>query len=542
MPASSSLRAASRRAATIVVLLALLLGLQPPSPVHAATYDVDRFDDAYSVWACTAAPNDCTLRGAIRKSTTTPEADTILLPAGTYYLAPEMYPGQPDNEWGDMHINPNGDLTIQGAGNSATIIDAVGAATGEGAIYYTQTGGGTLTLSFLKITAGAAGAITSLGSLSLDGVVLDGNSRTGGGGAIYQWASGATLSLAGVSIRNNTATLQGGGIYQHGGVLNITESEISDNHVTTNGSGGGIRMDSTVTGFTLNWVRIIGNTAPPGFGGGGVAIAGGSGTIANVELAGNSAGGDGGGLVMASNGMLTMSDSVVSGNTSAGNGGGVRIYDGATVTLERCTLSGNVANGTTSPGGGAGIFLTNSTLALINSTVSGNSAKLDGGGLGGYSFDPAPWATITSATITANTADSDGADGGDGGGLYVSNGTVVLTGSIIAGNIGAQCARSEVGTLTSNGYNLASDASCELDSPGDLPSTAPGLGPLADNGGVNLTHALLPRSPAIDAGDAGYCPDTDQRGVTRPIGAECDIGAFEAPRWVWLPLIFRQFP
>jgi hypothetical protein len=53
------------------------------------------------------------------------------------------------------------------------------------------------------------------------------------------------------------------------------------------------------------------------------------------------------------------------------------------------------------------------------------------------------------------------------------------------------------------------------------------LGPLQDNGGSTVTHALLPGSPAIDAGDPTRCRGTDQRGVPRPQGAECDIGAFE---------------
>ncbi len=539
MPASSSLRAASRRVATIVVLLALLLGLQPPRPVHAATYDVDRFDDAYSVWACTAAPNDCTLRGAIRKSMTTPEADTILVPAGTFYLAPAMYPGQPDDEWGDIHVNPDGDLTIQGAGNSATIIDAVGGATGDCAFYYMPSASGTLSLINLKITGGAAGAIIAYGSLSLTGVILEGNSASGSGGGLYSWGTGQTLTLAGVTIRNNQAGLRGGGISQHGGVLNLTESDVSDNHVLTNGTGGGIALDSSVTGFSFDLVTISGNSTPSGFGGGGLAIAGGSGTLSRVWIQDNVAGGSGGGLTVAGTTTLTLTNSVVSGNTSEGNGGGVNINDGTTVTIERSEISGNVSNSATSSGGGGAIYFWDSTLTLRNSTVSGNTAKANGGGL--CTILAGTSATIDSSTITANASDSDGLDGGSGGGLYLGNASVTLVGSIIAGNTGVQCVRG-LGTLDSGGYNLSSDDSCELDGPGDLPSTAPKLGPLDDNTGINMTHALLPGSPAIDAGDASYCPPTDQRGVTRPIGAECDIGAYEAPVWVWLPLVFRQFP
>jgi len=55
----------------------------------------------------------------------------------------------------------------------------------------------------------------------------------------------------------------------------------------------------------------------------------------------------------------------------------------------------------------------------------------------------------------------------------------------------------------------------------------PLLGPLADNGGPNKTMALQPGSPAIDAGNNTTCPGTDQRGILRPQGSICDIGAFE---------------
>ena len=92
--------------------------------------------------------------------------------------------------------------------------------------------------------------------------------------------------------------------------------------------------------------------------------------------------------------------------------------------------------------------------------------------------------------------------------------------SIIAGNTGSQCSG-----ITSLGHNVFSDDSCGHSGPGDMPSTDPMLGPLANNGGPTPTHALLAGSPAIDAGDSTGCPTSDQRGYSR--SGVCDMGAFE---------------
>src|SRR5262249_37062439 len=83
--------------------------------------------------------------------------------------------------------------------------------------------------------------------------------------------------------------------------------------------------------------------------------------------------------------------------------------------------------------------------------------------------------------------------------------------------------------LHSAGHNLEGGTDCSFGSPGDLQNRDPLLGALANNGGDVDTLALLGGSPAIDAGDGVGCPATDARGVARPQGSACDIGAFEAP-------------
>ena len=105
---------------------------------------------------------------------------------------------------------------------------------------------------------------------------------------------------------------------------------------------------------------------------------------------------------------------------------------------------------------------------------------------------------------------------------------VTIQNSIVAGNglYGCQVEGGANAVLTSLGNNVFGDDSCGA-AAGDQTFTDPVLGPLADNGGPTLTHALLAGSPAIDAADAASCSATDQRGVARPQGAGCDVGAFE---------------
>jgi hypothetical protein len=119
---------------------------------------------------------------------------------------------------------------------------------------------------------------------------------------------------------------------------------------------------------------------------------------------------------------------------------------------------------------------------------------------------------------------------GDGGGIA---GTVTLQNSIVASNSGGNCKSGVV----SKSYNLSSDGTCNFSNSGDRNNTDPKLGPLQNNGGPTFTMALLPGSPAIDAGNPSGCNDgqgnllaTDQRGMPRPDKEDtggCDMGAYE---------------
>jgi hypothetical protein len=127
--------------------------------------------------------------------------------------------------------------------------------------------------------------------------------------------------------------------------------------------------------------------------------------------------------------------------------------------------------------------------------------------------------TLTNSTLSGNSATVDG------GGIW-NAATLTLTSSIVANSpSGGDC---NGATPTSGGHNLDSDGTCVTSGGTDQPASDPLLGPLADNGGPTLTHLPQIGSPVIDTGGAAPCPTaTDQRGVARPQRAACDIGAVE---------------
>jgi len=221
-------------------------------------------------------------------------------------------------------------------------------------------------------------------------------------------------------------------------------------------------------------------------------------------------GATGGGILAEGN--LVMMSTTVTGNQAAGagsSGGGISVSPTAIVVLSQTTIDQSAAPI------GAGLFVGGGQLAVGNSTISGGSgtdgsavAQLDG--------------TVELRGVTVF-------DRSGGTAVHVSGGSLSMRGSIID-----SAATACQGTVTSGGYNAATDATCGLDQVTDLPSTDPQLGPLADNGGPTFTHLPGVGSPAINAipaGASGLCADPaaiDQRGAHRPFGVRCDIGSVEA--------------
>src|SRR5204863_4677415 len=171
-------------------------------------------------------------------------------------------------------------------------------------------------------------------------------------------------------------------------------------------------------------------------------------------------------------------------------------------------------------------------LTISNSTLSGNTATFFGGGIyndGDFGGNAA--LRINNSTLSGNLANSGGAiyNTGShiGGTATLGIGNTILNSGPRGGTL-----FNNGGTVTSHGYNLSDDdAGGFLTGPGDQINTAPLLGHLQDNGGPTITHALLPSSPAIDAGDPNFTPPPflDQRGsgFSRVVNGRIDIGSFE---------------
>jgi hypothetical protein len=213
---------------------------------------------------------------------------------------------------------------------------------------------------------------------------------------------------------------------------------------------------------------------------------------------------DGGGILARASTKLTLIDSTVSGNTARQSGGianGTRISAdrGGDVLIVNSTVSGNTATAASGGGmGAAGIGNVNGTLSLVNSTVSGNVTGGRGGGIYNEAIQTISSVNLVSSTISDNA-------GAGGANLHNSgNGGAALfrlRGTIVSDfRNGSNCGASGNGSFTSLGYNLADDGGCALTESTDRPETDPLLGPLAANGGPTLTHALLAGSPAIDHG------------------------------------------
>ena len=401
-----------------------------------------------------------------------------------------------------------------------------------------QDGTGYVELRNVTLTRGGSdgpgAAVTTRGEIMVvDSKVHENLAEEPGGGIMSQRRATIVRSV----ITGNLANDDGGGVYARRGGVQVFDSIVNGNLV--DGSGGAIGS----TGDIL---------------------------VVRSHVDGNTTDGDGGALYADEDGDITVIDSTVDGSDADGPGGAIFTLDGD-VTVVNSTVNGNRADDR------GGAISGEADVMIINSTIARNAAVAHvGGGI---------WARgdlyIANSTISHNFAE------GLGGGVFGA-GTVGLVKSTImdniapvAANLGAGERLDAFGSIIgppdteftggqvqptgrncqvpagrSYGYNFVSDASCGLSAPTDIVGSAdPMLGELSQNGGLGETRQPEPGSPVLDripAADCGFAPfgdvhegdqhlegliadrlalaATDQRGVPRPQGPACDIGALEVAK------------
>lgn len=377
---------------------------------------------------------------------------------------------------------------------------------------------GDLVLSDVSVTGntaeGEGGGVATVGksTLAITRGVFSGNACADAGGGVSTATEGA-VTIDASEFSENSAE-EGGGLMLDGkGPARVVDSIFSENAVTGEGGGIGIDSDGVVE---IADCMVLGNSA--GLRGGGILNSGALVTFERLTISGNSALSDGGGIDNQSSGQFTILDSSITSNTAENGGGFANVAD-ATMLISRSLFWDNRASGV----GGGFLHRSDGASEMENCTLSGNHAGEIGGGL---MLDADADLHVVNVTITGNTAPL-GAGVGTPNGVVnvpvVSNPQSIFRNTIVAGNFGdSEC----YGAFTSEGGNIDGGTSCYLQTPSDHVNVIPAMGPLANNGGRTMTHALLAGSRAIDAG-VNPCPPTDQRGVSRPQGNGCDCGAFE---------------
>jgi hypothetical protein len=360
-------------------------------------------------------------------------------------------------------------------------------------------------------TPGSGSPVITITGAGAGSTIIDANHLD----RVFHVHSYRAAAITDVTMRNGypaKANDNGGGIFNEG-LLTVSRAAISANHVA-DGEGGGI------------------NNAP-------LATL----TLQNSTLSQNSSDFFGGALY--NNSILNLYDSTLSQNRSLVAGGA--ISNAGILKVSGSAIFGN------NSGDGGGIYTSNATLYVINSTISQNYANTNGGGIAKYGTNQL--VALYNTTIIDNDADHDRDQfGGIGGGVYsVAGAQFIVVNTLIARNtIGNTPIYDDCnGTLEAYGKNLFSDMSgCNI--PNALNAgliLINSIGPLQNNGGSTQSYALLPGSSAIDSTfDNLGCVDengtkliTDQRGFARPVGARCDVGAFEySPlRYLYLPVIYH---
>ena len=502
--------------------LVLAIGLAATQAAYAATFTVTNTDDS--------GPGS--LRQGILNANGNPGADTINFNLSgcpcTIALATEL-PSITDA------------LAIDGPGAAALTISGHNLdpdVPGASVLTIIVVDSGTVDLQGVTLANGDFG-IANHGTLAVRNSILSTNRQHG-------IANQGTLTVINSTFLANGDHDTGGAIVNFHGAVVVSDSLFASNKAS---AGGAIQN----LGRTLTVVNCIFASNEGSFGGAIHNSDGGTATVINTTFTANYASlgagiynSDGRGV-----GLVTVINSTFQ-NNSAESGGGIA-NDGATSVIDT-TFAGNIATFAAAIDSGHG------TLTVRNSTFSGNRAQADTGATGAIANHFAT-VTVSNSTFSANSVTGSLGAGAisnyDRGALTVSNSTffansatggssaggilnfggghVTVANTLIAGGLsGENCVGDSVAAESTT--NLADDASC---GPSFAQRTTAEIhiGPLANHGGSTQTHALLPGSVAIDAGDPAVCAappvsNRDQQRRPRPVdgdgkGAVCDIGSVE---------------
>lgn len=462
------------------------------------------------------------LVNAINTANTNPGADILELSAGCAYTLTTV--NNTDPLYGDNGLPViTSEITMHG--NGASISGITNEVT-EGFNLLQINDDAVVNLDQLTITKGNS-AIRNLGALTVtDSALSDNRQPHRHGAALY---NKGTATLLRTTLDHNWG--EAGGAIFNMGTVDIRDSSFTWNDAL---GGAGALANSGVSANIINTTFAHNGASAVGSSGYGGAIYNRAPmTIENClfqENVGVNSVGLGSGGAIDNRNWLTVRNSRFIKNKSDFGGA---VFNDGTLTLETSTFKGNI-------GTHGGAVANHATLTLSASTFIRNRARF-GGGI--YNSGPA---TIANATLYGNRAGKYGGNIANAGDMLVVNATLAhgrakkgasiynsyreltLQNTILEKALGANC-YVEGGSIINGKRNLDADGSC-----GVGPATNPLLDPkgLQNNGGPTRTIGLLKTSPAVDKGKDSVCNTApinglDQRGITRPQGAHCDIGAYE---------------
>ncbi len=503
-----------------ILLLVLSTFALPITGAEAASFPVSTTSDSNS-GACT--PGACTLRQAVEAANISFGPDEVSLPNGEYSLT-----------FGQLPIGD--DLTISGGGAGSVSI----VSDGSSRVIAIGNAAYSLTINGVRISGGrvkgtgasqaGGGAIYNAGDLRLEGVVVSGNlvepadvsGTSPKGGGIF---NAGNLVIVGSTIAKNVATARpfNGGVPAGGGVFNAGSAEIVHSRFLENET-------QTATGGIPEGAGLFSE---------GTSSQQASATVVRSVFEGNATIGEGGtipsgGAIGAGEGSLSVRESTIRDNKAVAGAGGISqggafyVWSGDFQLAESLVAGNRSESATIADAGGFMILGTvDDAQSIANSTIVDNRATSPTSAAGGgllHLGSAEGTLEVLNSTIAANS--STGAGGNIADFSSSGDGETKLRNSIVAAGSATEKGANCNGPIESAGHNIDSLDQCNFKAPGDKVNTNPLLGPLAANGGTTETMALFAGSPAIDA--AGEpCPATDQRGISRPQGPACDIGAYE---------------